>query len=96
MFQSGFHYPLAFGDVRARELGVSPWNKHVDLRIKKHLLLERCPDEHLLQHHECVQLDEYCSRTTLQCLGRRHGKNMAIRPVAHNSMGSYAGWFNGI
>jgi hypothetical protein len=40
-FQSGFYYPLAFGDPRARELGVAPWNKRVDLRIEKAFTLDR-------------------------------------------------------
>lgn len=34
-FESGFYYPLTLGDPRARELGVGPWNKQVDLRVEK-------------------------------------------------------------
>ncbi len=36
-FQSGFYYPITLTDTRiiGRQLGVSPWNKMVDLRIEK-------------------------------------------------------------
>ncbi|MCW5895142.1 MAG: TonB-dependent receptor [Bacteroidetes bacterium] len=41
MFQSGFYYPLTLGDPRARELGVAPWNRRIDLRVEKVFTVER-------------------------------------------------------
>ena len=40
-FQSGFYYPLSLGDPRKRELGTSPWNKKVDVRIEKAFMIEK-------------------------------------------------------
>jgi len=34
-FESGFFYSLTLGDPRARELGVGPWNKQIDLKLEK-------------------------------------------------------------
>jgi hypothetical protein len=39
-FASGFYYPLTLGDPRARELGVGPWTKRVDLRLEKGFQVE--------------------------------------------------------
>jgi hypothetical protein len=39
-FQSGFLYAKTLADPRVRELGESPWNKKVDIRLEKAFTLE--------------------------------------------------------
>jgi hypothetical protein len=39
-FQSGFYFGQTLGDPRKRELGESPWNKQVDLRLEKAFTFE--------------------------------------------------------